>query len=59
MKTREELLQKVMKQLVTDVAVDDYDALYELLYMSPNDALISYLPENKECTKEQICQHLT
>jgi len=44
-KSKEELIDSVINQIIMDMDHDDYTALEELLGFTPNVNLIEYLPE--------------
>ena len=44
---KEEVWEKLITQIITDLAESDHTAIYGLLDMLPDDALEKYLPEDK------------
>jgi Mor family transcriptional regulator len=44
---KDELWEKLITQIITDLAESDCSALYGLLDMLPDDALEKYLPEDE------------
>ena len=44
-KSKQDLIEKVLKQIVIDVHCGDSEAIEELLSFCPIDNLIEYLPE--------------
>jgi len=45
MKSKKELIEKVVEQIRLDVDWQEFEALEELLTFTPVDNLINYLPE--------------
>ena len=44
---KEEVWEKLITQISTDIAESDHTAIYELLDMLPDDALEKYLSEDE------------
>lgn len=44
-KSKEDLIEMVVKQIITDVSFKDLEAVEELLSFCPIENLIAYLPE--------------
>lgn len=47
MKTKEDLIEKVVEQIKEDVHCGEYEAIEELLGFLLNENLIEYLPEGE------------
>lgn len=44
-KSKEDLIEMVIQQIITDVSFKDLEAIEELLSFCPTENLIAYLPE--------------